>query len=283
MPLNKSVCKAYNRCAPQYETFAVVQRVIGERLLERLDYLNVEPQRILDVGCGTGFFMAALKARYPNAMVVGFDLAFAMLKEARQALRTMDLVGGQLQALPFADGAFDLIFSNQVIHWAYPLDGIFAEMKRVLSPSGCLFFSTLGPDSLKEIRDIWAGIDTHLHVNDFVDMHEVGDALVRAKLADPVVDMEKITLHYRERAAMLYALKQQGSRNINARRSKSMTGKMKWRTFEAAIDHIITTQGVFPLTYEVVYGHAWQALVQTSSVSDSGDVYIPVSMLRGTL
>lgn len=268
----EEVSKSFNTHAHEYDSAAVVQQEIGERLFQRLSYLKINPRYILDLGCGTGEFSQQLKKQYPNAIIVGFDLALNMLIEAKskQANGSWFLTGGDMARLPFPSGLFDLIFANQAIHWACDMQLALRELNRVMNVDGCLMFSTLGPDTMMEIRNAWSMVDVYAHTNHFADMHDLGDVMLQEAFVDPVVDMEKITLHYYNLSAMVRALKAQGVRNTNPNRNAAMTGKKNWQQFEKAYAKYITPDEKYPLTYEVVYGHAWKgAKMQTSSGSET--------------
>ena len=260
MNVTTDICNAFHRHAKEYERAAKIQQEIGDRLFERLDYLKIDPGYVLDLGCGPGGFIKRLKKYYPKAIVVGLDLAYGMWQEAKakSRWRAWPLVNGDMMTMPFADGVFDLVFANQVIHWSSPLSRVVGELNRVMAPDGCLMFSTLGPDTFRELRAAWSLVDDNAHVNDFMDLHDVGDCLLAEYFLDPVVDMEILTAHYSMLSDLLHALKAQGVRNIHARRPSGLMGKGKWRDFEDAMTANRTTSGQFPLTYEVVYGHAWK-------------------------
>jgi len=284
MNLNAEICNAFNRHASDYEQAADVQHEIGERLLERLHYLKMQPQYVLDVGCGPGALTARLKKQYPNAHIVGLDLAFEMLKLANKKQRWRQkwgLVNADMAALPFVSGQFDLIFSNQVIHWAPSLAAVMREFNRVLRPSGCIMFSTLGPDTFLELRQAFDKVDTHAHVNDFLDMHDIGDCLLNEKFADPVMDMDKLTAHYKSLTDLVYGLKSQGVRNIHANRNAGLMGKQAWSLFEQSMAVFCTAEQKFPLTYEVVYGHAWKGAQQRTE--HGVETLISVDQLKSTL
>lgn len=278
------ICNAFNAHASEYQQFAKVQREIGDRLFERLHYLKIKPRLVLDLGCGPGTFSQRLKKHYPQAQVVGLDLAYAMLKQAKSNqgwLNKWGLVNADMTALPFSPGLFDLVFANQVIHWSNPLSAVMSEINRVMSPGGCLMFSTLGPDTFLELRQAFLTADEHAHVNDFPDMHDVGDCLLAEYFLDPVVDMEMLTAHYPSLSKLLRALKSQGVRNINPGRNSGLTGKTSWKRFEQAMSTFATYDGKFPLTYEVVYGHAWKG---TQRRTDKGvETLISVSDLKASI
>ena len=281
MKLKIEICNSFNAHAAEYERAAIVQKEIGERLFERLDYLKIQPRYVLDLGCGTGFFSQQLKKRYPKAHIVGVDLAFMMLKQAQKNqpwLTKWSLVHADMMSMPFPSGLFDLVFANQAIHWGAPIANVMREINRVMNKDGCFMFSTLGPDTFCELRNAWAIVDKHAHTNDYVDMHDLGDSLLAEHFADPVVDMEMLTVHYSALAKLLQALKAQGVRNTNPARNSGLTGRNSWRIFEEAMEKFRTENGQFPLTYEVVYGHAWKGAMHR--VGQVTEAFIPISQLR---
>lgn len=259
MNLNTEICNTFNKHATEYEKAARVQFEIGERMFERLDYLKINPRFVLDLGCGTGHFSQKLKKKYPHAQIISLDIAHAMLLETKRKqgwFCKWPLVNGDMQALPFADGIFDLVFANQVVHWSFPLAKVIQELNRILNINGCLMFSTLGPDTFKELKKAWSVSDRYAHSNEFADMHDIGDSLLAERFEDPVVDMEWLTVHYANLQQLVKNIKAQGVRNINQKRNKGLTGKKAWQRFHERYEK--TSEGKFPLSYEVIYGHAWK-------------------------
>lgn len=278
--INNEICKAFGKQAAAYELAAKVQQEIGERLFERLQYLKISPQRILDLGCGPGVFSRELSVMYPKAQIVGLDIAQSMLVQARKKQswrRKWSLVTADMKHMPFATGMFDLVFANQVIHWGSPLPHVFREINRVMNVNGCLMFTTLGPDTFQELRMAWSGANQYAHVNEFMDMHDIGDSLMAEHFLEPVMDMELLSVHYETLPQLLNALKTQGVRNINPERNQGLTGKSAWKQFEKNYANFLTDKGKYPLTYEVVYGHAWKG---EQRKTDRGiETLIPVSQI----
>lgn len=280
MKLKQEICNAFNKNAQDYEQAAIVQREIGDRLFERLDYLKIQPRSVLDLGCGSGYFSKQLKKRYPKALIVGLDLAIEMLSQskAKQSwLKQWPLVNADMTSMPFPTGTFDLVFANQAIHWVNPVNLVMQEINRVMNVDGCFMFSTLGPDTFRELREAWAFADPYAHTNNFMDMHDLGDAMLMEHFLDPVVDMEKLSVHYATLSSLVRALKSQGVRNINLARNQGLTGKKPWRIFEESMALFCTEKGLYPLTYEVVYGHAWKGVTHRT---DGNETFIPVSQIR---
>jgi malonyl-CoA O-methyltransferase len=271
-----AVRRAFGRAARSYDEAAVLQREVASRLLSRLDVVKLAPARILDAGCGTGEATVELAARYPEAQVVGLDLALPMARLALARARRgrsiyrrllapiagargggLHFVCGDLNALPFAGVAFDLAFSNLALQWVNDLPRAFAETRRVLRVGALFTFTTFGPDTLKELRAAFARADGHTHVNRFVDMHDVGDMLVNAGFADPVMDMETITLAYPDAAAMMRELKALGATNATRGRPRGLTGRRRFARVEGELERLRRDDRL-PATFEVVYGHAWK-------------------------
>ena len=252
------VRRGFDRAAGTYDAAAVLHAEVRASLLARLDLTALTPRVAVDAGAGTGHASRALKHRYPKATVIALDTSQAMLIAAgrqRSWLRRFVRVRADAERLPFADGAVDLILSNLMLHWCNP-DLAFPEFRRVLAPHGLLSFTSFGPDTLRELRSAWAAVDSHTHVNQFIDMHDLGDALVRAGFASPVLDVERYTLTYpnlREVAADLTAA---GPRNATMGRPRGLTGRRRFARLEAAYAAFLI-DGALPATYEVVYGHAW--------------------------
>jgi malonyl-CoA O-methyltransferase len=260
----RAVRRSFDRAAATYDAAAVLQHEVCRRSLERLDFIRHTPARILDAGSGTGNAWRGLTARYPGAHLVALDLAPGMLRQASAAVawhqrllrRAPATVCGDLEQLPLAGGSMDLVWSNLALQWVNALPQAFNEMRRVLAPGGLLLFTTFGPDTLKELRAAQTGTDGHTHVSGFTDMHDIGDMLVEAGFADPVIDMEAFTLTYPDVKSLMRDLKAIGARNAAADRPPALSGKA-W--LEAVMRNYepLRRDGKLPATFEVVYGHAW--------------------------
>jgi len=284
----RAVRRQFARAAATYDGAAVLQREVGRRMAERLDVVKLAPVAILDAGCGTGDAQAGLALRYPAARRVALDIALPMLGMAqakagqrRSALARVlstftggpggseaDFVCGDVAALPFAGGSFDLAWSNLMLQWTGDLPMALKELGRVLRPDGLVTFSTFGPDTLRELRAAFGGIDRHVHVSRFIDMHDIGDMLVGAGFGDPVMDMELFTLTYADAPAMLRDLKAIGATNATRARPRTLMGRTRWERALAALD-ATRRDGRIPATFEVIYGHAWKATPKRTPDGDA--------------
>ena len=234
---------------------------------ERLDYVKIAPQRIVDLGCSRGGSFAGLAARYPTAQVLGLDVSPAMLvtgQAPRAAWQRWLGLGARDEAqriaadaanLPLKSQSTALVWSNLLLHWLDDPLPVLAEAQRVLEVGGLLMFSTLGPDSLKELRAAFA--DGYAHTQRFIDMHDLGDMLVGCGFADPVMDMEVLTLTYEHFDDMLGELRAAGSGCAMKARRHGLTGRDAWLKARAAYE-AMRRDDKLPATFEVVYGHAWK-------------------------
>lgn len=260
LPSKPQALRAFQRAAATYDDAAALQQEVGRRLLERLEVIRIEPERALDLGAGTGQASADLLKRYPRAQVLALDVAPAMLQQARRRGRFWRrplCLAADAEALPLQPASVDLLVSNLALPWLHDLDRTFAGFARVLKPGGLLLFSSLGPDTLKELRQAWAEVDDHVHVHDFIDMHDVGDALMRAGFADPVMETEYITLTYPDLGALVRDLRDTGGRNLAAGRRAGLTPKSAAAGLQAAYARWRRPDGRLPATCEIIYGHAW--------------------------
>jgi malonyl-CoA O-methyltransferase len=254
----RQVRRAFDRASSTFDAAAVLHEQVRGNLLARLDLMALAPAVVLDAGAGTGDGVHALIRRYPKSLVIALDFAPGMLRAAssRQSWRRrFAAVCGDAERLPLAAGTVDLIFSNLMLQWCDP-DAAFAEFRQVLAPGGLLSFTTLGPDTLRELRSAWGAVDSRTHVHRFIDMHDIGDALVRAGFAAPVLDVERYTLNYLDTRRVAADLKATGAHNATRGRPRGLTGRRRFAELQAAYE-AFRQDGRLPATYEVVFGHAW--------------------------
>jgi malonyl-CoA O-methyltransferase len=249
----------FERAAATYARASRLEAEIGARMLERLDYIKLAPRRVLDAGSGPP--QRALGKRYPGAEVVALDFSLAMLRRGKKGLferKPVRAVGGDIARLPFAPASLDLVWSNMALHWAADPLAALREFHRVLAAGGLLMFSTLGPDTLAELRAA-AGAG---RVHAFADMHDLGDMLVAAGFAEPVMDMERVTMLYDDAGTLLADLRASGQTRALAAAPGAPRRGLAGRGFLERLKAKLDAQrrdGKLPVTFETVYGHAWKA------------------------
>lgn len=283
----QTVQRQFDRRAARFGAHDALAREVNRRLAERLDYMRIAPRRILDVGCGAGHSRVLFGSRFPKAQWVGTDLSLPMLRAGRSARgavagwvdklrgRRADLVCSEAAGLPFADGAFELVFSNLMLHWHPAPHDVFLEWKRVLAVDGLVLFSCFGPDTLKELREACTEALPHADPMPFIDMHDFGDMMVSAGLATPVMDVETIRLTYASAEALLAEARALGGNPRADRRAGLAAGA---RALRAALERRRDATGRIPLTFEVAYGHAWKVAPKGANES-----VVSLDGLRATL
>jgi len=267
---------SFERASASYESAAALQAHVAAELLERLAQFRFDPAVVLDLGAGTGRVTGELKRRYRRALVIALDLAPGMLREAgrhQRPWRRFARVCADAQRLPLADASVDLVFSNLMLQWCQPLDAALLEVRRVLRPAGFFAFTTFGTGTLEELRSAWAHADGHTHVNHFADLHEIGDALVRAGLMEPVLDVDRVEMAYPDALALMRDLKAIGAHNVTAGRPRALTGRARLERMQRAYEHF-RRDGRLPATYEIVYGACWGAAGRRSAPVTAGVVHI---------
>ena len=250
----------FDNAAKSYDDAAILHEEVLNRLIERLQYMRHRPATILDLGCGTGNGIRGLQKIYPRARVTALDLSPAMLERARGRFRFWSkrrLVAGDMEQLPFADASFDLVFSSLALAWSNDLGASLKELARVSADDALLLFASFGPGTLAELEASWRAQDSLPHVHGFVDMHDVGDAMMAAGFVQPVVDAEIIRLEYAEFRGLLDDLRKVGSSNAHVGRRRGLTSPARLRQLEESYREQGFEGDRFVASYEVVYGHAW--------------------------
>lgn len=271
--------RRFRRAAATLDGADVLAREIARRMDERLDYIRIAPQRILELGCGTGADLPRLTERFPEAMLIAADFAPEMLVRARARLRPQGggllrrLIGGRpaaaaplvadAGALPIARASLGMVWSNLMFPALDDPLPAFREIHRTLETGGLFMFSTLGPDTLRELR---AALPARRgeRVHRFIDMHDLGDALVQAGFSDPVMDMEMLTLTYADLDGLMRDLRAGGAGNAASGRPRGLSGRREWEAARAAYERL-RRDGRLPASFEIIQGHAWKAAPTTTA------------------
>jgi malonyl-CoA O-methyltransferase len=258
-PNARDVRRRFDRAAASFDDADFVHSVTREGLLARLESVTVSANTVVDLGCATGAATRSLARRFRGAHLVSVDVSSAMLARARRRrpwFARHSLVQADAAALPFADHSIDVVFANLLLPWIADAGAAFAEVVRILRAEGLFAFATLGPDSLDELRQAWRRVDAGAHVFCFPDMHEVGDAAVRAGLRDPVLDVDRLSVSYEEPQQLLRDLTASGARNSLEQRARSVVAPSRFREMLARLE-AARHEGLLVFDLELVYGHCW--------------------------
>jgi malonyl-CoA O-methyltransferase len=280
-----AIAASFGAASRSYDAAAWLQTAARDELLSRLDLLRAPPSAVLDLGAGTGLAALQIKRRFPRAVVTAADIAPPMLEVARKRSRfwrPIRCVQADARALPFDAASFDLVFSNLMLQWLVPPDIALAEMRRVLKPGGLLLLSSFGPETLRELRAAWEAGDAGVHVNDFIDVHDLGSALARAGFAEPVLDVDRLVRHYADARALMRELKALGAHNMDERRARGLTGRGPFNRMNAAYEAQRVPAGL-PATWQLVYAVAWSHADRELSRPSAGEVHIGLEQLRASL
>lgn len=274
--------RAHARASSAYDAVAVLQAQVREELLARLALTPLKPATVLDVGAGTAHSSLALRKRYPKAQVLALDSALPMLRLARRRFTLMRRFGrvcADAARLPLPDASVDLVFSNLMLQWSAP-GPVLRELRRVLRSGGLAVLSSCGPDSLQELRRAWAQADELPHVLPFLDMHDLGDAMVHAGFSAPVLDVDRYTLTYPGVREALVDLRANGSCNPLEQRRRTLTGRQRFAGMCRHFDER-RVEGRIALTFEIVFAHGWAAT--RSLPLDTGEIRIGLDQLQQQL
>lgn len=262
---SRDIRRRFDRAAERFHEADFVHGVTRQGLLERLRPMTTDATTVVDLGSATGSAIPLLQKRFRGARVIAVDFSAAMLdavRRGRTLLSRRYAVQADARSLPFADASIDVIFCNLMLAWTDYPDAVFQEVARVLRKDGLFVFSTLGPDSLREVREAWQAVDEGAHVARFADMHDIGDALVRAGLRDPVLDVDRLALSYHDPGALLRDLTAAGARNTLRNRQRGLMGRRRFRRFT---ETLFASGATRSLTLELVYGHCWGSGVRRGS------------------
>lgn len=288
----RAVRRHFGRAAERYAAHARVQREVGARLAESLAVIQTPPAVIVDLGAGVSGAPRLLAERWPGARIVAIDSAPAMLSAGRRAIglwqrlrlgTRVAWLGGDARALPLAASSVDLVHSNLCLQWCAPLAPTLREIRRVLAPGGALLFSTFGPRTLEELAAAWRTVDGSPHTSALPDMPEIGDALLAAGFANPVLDIDRLDERYPSPRAVLDGLKAIGATHASSDRRRGLTGR---RAFQAMLDAYAATAdaaGEVIATFEVIQGLAFAPTAEAARRTGSASLgSISVEALRGS-
>ena len=271
--------RSFDRVSKNYDRVSVIEPRVRNEIIERLELVDFQPDVILDAGCATGMLSRQLLKRFRRGRVLALDLSVGMLRHAcnkKPLFRKLDAICADASSIPLPDASVDLVCSNLMLHWCNDLDQVLREFRRILTPRGLLTFSTLGPDTLTELRQAWRSVDGDIHVNRFADMHDIGDALIRAGLTEPVMDVDYYRLTYGQLTDLMKELKSVGAHNMNRGRPRGLTSRSRLTAVEDAY-LAISGDDRLPVTCEVVFGQAWAPREQQTM--ERKEVLIPVTQI----
>jgi malonyl-CoA O-methyltransferase len=277
----RAVERSFDRASHQRAAAGAWSAKIANELLERLQFFSLEPRVIIDLGCGVGAPAAQLRRRYPRARVVAVDSVFAMAREARRRQRfwrRFDCVCADGRALPLAAQSVDLVYSNLMLQWCDAPEALFAQVQRVLRPGGLMLFSTLGPDTLHELRSAWASADHASHVSAFADMPQLAAAMSAAGLSEPVMDREIQQTHYPHVRALMNELRTLGARHAGADRRRTLTGRTRLQNMIDAYEAARSSSGI-PASWEIIYGAGFAGIARSDGTG-GGEFAVPLHAVR---
>lgn len=270
----------------EFDAYSAVFESVSQQLQERLGLLAIQPTRVLDLGCRTGYQLDALQQMYPDAQIVGCDLAAqkpgslprSWPSWLRKRPQSPERLVCDPHELPFGAATFDLIVSNLFLPWSHSPHRVFEEAERILKPGGAFMFTTAGPDTLMEYRTAWASIDTFVHSFGLIDMHDIGDSLMAAGFAAPVLDRDVLQVDYPSVSALQKELRSLGASNIAGGRRMGLMAP----SVLGSLDSVSETNSRFVVTLELVHGHGWKGELHPSRQNTNSEFKIPVESLRGS-
>ena len=266
----------FTQLAPEFDAQDFFCAESRQRMLSRLELVDLQPTRILDLGAGTGAAEEFLRARFPDAELINLDSSEAMLAQGHGHATN---VCADAHNLPFSDGSFDIVISNMMLPGCAIPERVFDEARRVLRHPGLFLFTTLGPDTFKQLLRAWSLVDTAPHVHAFADMHNVGDALVQAGFREPVMDVEHLTITYGETNKLVADLRAIGATNILLERRRGLTTPRLWQRMTAKLDESRNSDGRLPISIELVTGQAWTGSPERGVQMFEGEARFPISRL----
>jgi malonyl-CoA O-methyltransferase len=268
--------KSFNRAALTYDSYSTLQDIISCNLIDRLKTIKLDPLHILDLGCGTGTNGLNLRRKYKKSRIINYDFSENMLKMARIKQKKIILGGlnpysyicADIEAIPLEENSLDLVWSSSTLQWCNDLDLVFNQVKKILKPRGLFIFSTFGPNTLNELREITENLFNEKKTSTFIDMNNIGNLLMHSGFINPTLDVENLTVKYKEVEKLFKDIKSIGATNGNVSKNRGLSG----RSFtKKIIDNYeaYRENNLLPASYEVIYGHAW-------NISKSPSEHLPI-------
>lgn len=259
-PLDRRrVARSFSRAASDYDGAALLQRESGETLLAHVLAHSGSaadagrgPRRLLDLGCGTGYFLPKLREAFPQGQHLALDLATGMLHRARSHAAADAWLAADAAQLPLAAGTLDLIFANLVFQWCAAPGQLLEEMARVLRPGGRIAFATFGPETLWELRTAWRAADGASHVRRFPPVAEWRQAAIAAGLHGAMLKTQVCMRRYPSLQALASELKSLGARNI-APKGSGLTPPKQLAKAQAVYETLRDEAGL-PATFQLIFG-----------------------------
>lgn len=271
------LCKRLDKMAVNYVQHAAIQREVAKRVLARLDYIKYGPQYILDLSLHPSDSEAVLRKQFPKATYIAATNHFqSLVLRKRKFFDKPKSIQIVFEQLPIKSNSIDFIFINLSLTWTDHWPQLLQECQRVLMPKGMLLFTSFGPDTLCELRQAFLHLDQKPHVHQFVDMHDVGDALIQAGFKDPVMDMEHMTLYYQTLHQLTDDLRFTAAQNAHVHRSRGLMTPQQWTCVESAY---LKQQNAYPATFEIIFGHAWAGDTTPQRQNELGEITVSLDVL----
>lgn len=257
---------------------------VARRMAERLPFIRLQPTRVLDAAPALGASGELLRQAYPGAEMLWHEAEPVLAARAARARpqgwwqKLRGAPSGRVDALPVRPEV-ELLWSNMALHAAADLPGLLSDWQASLAVGGFVMFSCLGPDSFVELRPLYARNGWGRPAPDWWDMHDIGDLVLKAGFADPVMDQERLTLTWSSAESLLADLRALGG-NVAPARFAGLRGR-RWRgAMLDALDGLRDREGRLALTLELVFGHAFKA---APKLAVAGETRVSVDAMRQAL
>ncbi len=268
--LKEKVRRSFDSAAHTYDSVATLQEEVARRMMNNLEFFKVNPEKILDLGSGTGLARKLFAEKFPGAETFEIDISYKMLSYSRTKHRGWTFwpfnrkhhhICADIEYLPLKPHSVDFVWSNLVFEWGESITRIIENIGRVLRPGGLVMFSTLGPDTLIELKSTFDHLEVQHPINEFLDMHDVGDKLIAGGLLDPVMDAEILKLEFSSLTSLISTLKKSGSIS----KAQMPSDRIPWCEVEKKYSNFAQKTQVLPASFEIIYGHAWAPNSKVSS------------------